>query len=202
MDIDYTKREIRFEKELNNLDNLTISFTSILNKLDIKYVIVSGYVSILFGRSRSSEDIDIIVDKLSFEKFKELWSNLYKDFECINTENVKEAYTDYLMNKNAIRFSKKKEYVPNIEVKFPDTNLSQLDLFALSQRKKVILNDNTLFISPLELQIPFKFFLGSEKDIEDALYLYEIFKNKIEIKLMHIFIRKLKIEELFNKYIK
>jgi len=202
MDIEHTKKFIKFEKELNALDKLAIDFTSILNKLEIRYVLVSGYVSILFGRSRSSEDIDIIIDKISFEQFQKLWEEIYKDFECIITENVKEAYTDYLINNNAIRFSRKKEYVPNIELKFPDTDLNKLDLPTLNERKKVILNGHTLFISPIELQISFKFFLGTEKDIEDALHLYEIFKNKINIELMHIFGRKLKIEELLNKYLR
>lgn len=36
-----------------------------------RYVLISGYVSILFGRNRSSEDIDMIVEKLDYEKFKE-----------------------------------------------------------------------------------------------------------------------------------
>lgn len=37
--------------------------------------------------------------------------------------------------------------------------------------KKVIINKKTLFISALELEIPYKLFLGSSKDIEDALHL-------------------------------
>jgi len=40
-------------------------------------------------------------------------------------------------------------------------------------------------ISPLELQIAFKLYLGSDKDIEDAAYLYEIFSahlSKFKIK--------------------
>ena len=59
MKLKFSKKKIEFRKELNDLDKFVIDFTSILNKLKIKYVIVSGYVAILFGRSRSSEDIDI-----------------------------------------------------------------------------------------------------------------------------------------------
>jgi len=50
MEIKYSNKGIEFEKELNSLDKFTIKFTSILNKLNINYVVVSGYVSILFGR--------------------------------------------------------------------------------------------------------------------------------------------------------
>jgi len=87
MEIRYSDKEIIFEKNLNDLDRFTMNFTSILNKLKINYVIVSGYVSILFGRNRGSEDIDLIVDKIIFERFKELWQELKKEFECAITEN-------------------------------------------------------------------------------------------------------------------
>ena len=52
MEIGFSKNKIEFKKELNALDRLTIQFTSIINGLKIKHVLVSGYVAILFGRSR------------------------------------------------------------------------------------------------------------------------------------------------------
>lgn len=63
MEIKVSKNRIKLNKELNDLDTFVIDFVKILDKSKIKYVLVSGYVSILFGRSRSSEDIDIIVKK-------------------------------------------------------------------------------------------------------------------------------------------
>lgn len=54
------KREILFKgKVLNNLDRFVLDFISILEKY-VGYVVVSGYVSILLGRSRSSEDVDFL----------------------------------------------------------------------------------------------------------------------------------------------
>lgn len=201
MEIDYTKDKVGLEKELNDLDEFVIDFTKILNKLQIKYVVVSGYVSILFGRSRSSEDIDLIIEKIPYEKFRILWESLKEKFECIITENPEDAYKEYLLQETSIRFSRKKKYVPNMEVKFPN-HLNEFDVVALKNKIEVILNNHKMFISPIELQISFKFFLGSEKDIEDALHLYEIFKNKIDINLINEFNRKLKIEELFKEYVK
>lgn len=86
-----------------------------------------------------------------------------------------------------------------MEVKFPK---NELDIWTLKNKKKVILNNEILFISPLELQIPFKLFLGSEKDIEDARYLYRLFKDKLNTGLLKEFNRKFNIEGLFNKYLK
>ncbi|MGI0038162.1 MAG: hypothetical protein ACRD99_07370 [Nitrososphaera sp.] len=58
MEIDVSDDLIKLDKELNDLDRLVIDFVAILNRCKINYVLVSGYVSIHFGRSRSSEDID------------------------------------------------------------------------------------------------------------------------------------------------
>ena len=58
-----------------------------------------------------------------------------------------------------------------------------------------------MFISSLELQIPFKLYLGSEKDIEDAKYLYNLFKDKIDLILLKEFNQKFKIQDKFNKYL-
>ena len=58
-----------------------------------------------------------------------------------------------------------------------------------------------MFISPIELQIAFKIYLGSEKNIEDAKHLYELFKDKLNIGLLKEFNRNLKIEKEFNEYL-
>lgn len=96
MEIDISDHEIILNKELNDLDNLTLDFIRILDENKIKYVLVSGYIAILFGRSRSSEDIDIIAEKISKEKFLVLWNALSKHFECINNKNPKDVYKIYL----------------------------------------------------------------------------------------------------------
>jgi len=161
MEIKITKEKIEFEKELNNLDMLVFDFVRALEGFDIEYVLVSGYVSILFGRSRSSEDIDIIVERIDQSLFNTLWNELSKKFECIITKDKNDAYKDYLLTGHSIRFSRKNEFIPNIEIKFPKV---ELDAWTLRNRKRVILNEQILYISPIELQIPFKLFLGSEKD--------------------------------------
>jgi hypothetical protein len=199
MEIKYSSEKIEFQKELNALDIFVLDFTSILDKLKIGYVLVSGYVSILFGRNRSSEDIDLIIEEIDLETFKKLWAELYADFECLNSEDMENAYNEYLMTKHSIRFSRKKEFIPNIEIKFQKTSF---DIWTLKNKKKVVLNGKIIFISPLEMQIPFKLYLGTEKDIEDAKYLFNLFKDKIDNQLLQEFNRKLKIEDLFIRYLR
>ena len=198
MDIKYSKDRIEFEKELNSLDKFVIDFCSILNKLKIKYVIMSGYVAILFGRNRSSEDIDMFIEEIDFNKFKSIWDELKENFSCVNTDDVEDAFYKYLKDINQIRFSRKDRYVPNIEMKFPKRDI---DHYILENRILVMLNKHMFFIANIEEQIAYKLYLGSEKDIEDAVYLYEIFKENINVSLLDHFCRKLNIEETAKKHL-
>ncbi len=198
MDIKYSKDRIEFEKELNSLDKFVIDFCSILNKLKIKYVIMSGYVAILFGRNRSSEDIDMFIEEIDFNKFKSIWDELKENFSCVNADDVEDAFYKYLKDINQIRFSRKDRYVPNIEMKFPKRDI---DHYILENRILVMLNKHMFFIANIEEQIAYKLYLGSEKDIEDAVYLYEIFKENINVSLLDHFCRKLNIEETAKKHL-
>ncbi|HUT00725.1 MAG TPA: hypothetical protein VMY59_10445 [Candidatus Thermoplasmatota archaeon] len=198
MKINISGKEIEFKKEQNKLDRFVIEFTSLLNRLQIRYVIVSGYIAILFGRSRTSEDVDIIVEKLDFKTFTTVWNTTSDDYYCINTNDAKEAYEDYLSSGISLRFAKKNTFIPNIEFKFPKTDL---DRWTARERKKVIINDHYFYIAPLELQISFKLHLGSEKDIEDARHLYKLFEETLDMTLIQEFNRKLKTQTLFQRYL-
>jgi len=44
--------------------------------------------------------------------------------------------------------------------------------------------------------------LGSQKDIEDARFLYNLFKENLDMPLLKEFNQKLKIEEVFNDYLR
>jgi len=199
MEFKYTDNYIGIKnKELSELDRFVKNFVRILEK-NFRYVIVSGYVAILFGRNRSSEDIDVFIQKKDFESFKNYWDEVSQRYECINTKIADKAYNDYLLKNIPIRFSKKNEFIPNFELKFPR---SELDKWTLSERKKVIVNDSNLYVSPLELEIPYKLYLGSDKDIEDARFLYKFFKDYLDRNLLKTFTQKLNTNKLFNRYIK
>jgi hypothetical protein len=77
-----------------------------------------------------------------------------------------------------------------MEVKFAKKAIEKI---ALNNPLDIIFGKKTLKISPIELQIAYKLYLGkagNEKDIEDARYLFRLFKNslnrqKINEWLMH-----------------
>lgn len=177
MEYNPEKKEIILDRELNKLDRFALDFTSILEK-HADYVIISGYVSILLGRSRATEDIDVFIKKISLEQFSELYKDLQrKDFECINAETPEEIFS-YLKDWLAIRFARKNAPIPNFEVKFPKRDV---DRETFNDFITVILPSGKLKISSLERQIAFKmYYLKSEKDIEDALHIEELFKNQLD----------------------
>jgi hypothetical protein len=199
MEIDVSDGRIVLNKELNDLDKLVIDFVSVLDKSNVNYVLISGYIAILFGRSRSSEDIDVIVERMPEGRFLALSEEITKSFDCIITTNPKNAYDNYLMQQASIRFARKGEFVPNMEFMFPKAQ--DLDNWVLNNRLEIILNGISLKISPIELQIPYKLFLGSSKDIEDARHLYMLLKDKLDKPLLAQFLIKLDKEGRFNKYL-
>jgi len=193
MEFEFKENEIKFERELSNLDELVIEFTKILEKQKIDYVIISGYIAILFGRSRNTEDVDLFIEEISFEKFNVFWKELYaKGFECIIESNPKEAYYGYLKNQTPLRFAVKGTFIPNFELKFPKTGI---DNYSLENKVKVKLNNEILYTSKMELQIAYKLYLGSDKDIEDAVHLWQEFKNSLNKELFKGFVKRLKVED-------
>ncbi|MFA4936234.1 MAG: hypothetical protein WC568_10410 [Candidatus Methanoperedens sp.] len=166
MDIEIKGENIYLKnKVVSKLDIFVVDFINILKKY-MDYVVVSGYVSILFGRSRGTEDIDILINKIDRDTFLKFHNELFGMLE----------------GKLAIRVAVKDNVIPNIEIKFIK---SQLDRISLKEHKVAQLDKYGINISPIELQIAFKLYLGSDKDIEDAAYLYEIFSaylSKFKIK--------------------
>jgi|SRR3989338_9363748 len=176
MEYEYKDNKITFDKELSVLDKAVIKFVKILDELGIEYVIISGYVAILFGRSRATEDVDFFIEPLNMHKFVELCSRIEKEYWFLNSSDINELFS-MLSDNLSIRAAEKGNVMPNYEVKFA---LRQHEVESLHQKIEVIVNGNTLFISCLEGQIAYKFKLGSEKDIEDALHLYEIFGKNLD----------------------
>lgn len=192
MELEFGEREIRMKnKVITELDKFVFDF---VNLLGIRYVIVSGYVAILFGRSRGTEDVDILIEPITQRKFLELYERVEKeDFYFMNSTNPDTVY-EMLVEGLAVRIAKKGMVIPNIELKFVK---NEIDRYSLDNRLRVVLGDNQvfrIFISPIELQIAYKLYLGSDKDIEDAIYLWEIFKESINKSELHHFMEKMNVE--------
>jgi hypothetical protein len=194
MEYNTLKKEIKLNRKISELDNFVIEFCKLLDK----YVLVSGYISILFGRSRATEDIDLLIPKMNLEDFKKLWKNIYdSEFECVNTSISKEAF-EIINDGHNIRFSRKGKPIPNMEFKLVQNEIHQ---YSFENKIKVIMRDHLLYISPLEMQIAYKLMLGkkgNKKDLEDAKHLYELFKEKLNNNELIKLIKELNAEKEFK----
>ena len=175
--MEFNGKKIRLDRELSELDKFAISFLSILEK-HISYVVISGYVSILLGRTRATDDIDVFIKHISGEKFSNLYTELKENgFWCLNAEDEAELYS-FLEDKLAIRFARQGLATPNFEIKFPKDSLDEQ---AFENTITVVTKQGRIIISNLERQVAFKrYYLQSDKDKEDALHIEELFKDKID----------------------
>jgi len=160
------------------LDEFVEDFTKTLEK-HCKYVIVSGFVAIAHGRSRGTEDIDVIIERISREKFSSLFRDLIKGgFECVQPGKAEEIYEQYLMDNNSIRFVKKGKFVPEMELKLAK---DALDEYQIKTRTKLPLTGLDVYFASIEGNIAFKEeFLKSDKDLEDAKHLRIIYSEKLD----------------------
>ncbi|MBI2103110.1 hypothetical protein HYT55_04675 [Candidatus Woesearchaeota archaeon] len=165
-------KTIILDRELSELDQIVLRFVHILEK-HVPYVLISGYVSILFGRPRTTEDVDLFIAPMSKEQFQALYDDLLSNgFWSIISDDVSELYSQ-LQDKLSIRFAEKGKVLPNMEVKFVR---DVLDRITLQGKVKVITKEGDLFVGNIEQQIAYKkFVLMSQKDLEDARHLQHLF---------------------------
>ncbi|MBU0466697.1 MAG: hypothetical protein KJ718_05540 [Nanoarchaeota archaeon] len=179
------------------LDEFAEDFCRVIEKY-VVYIVCSGFVAIAHGRTRGTEDIDMIIEKIPKEKFVKMHDELREGgFVCIQSEEPEKIYVDYLERGNSVRYVRDEEgfFPPEMEIKFPK---DELDEEQLKERVKLPLTGVDVYFSSIESNIAFKEeYLGSEKDLEDAKHLRIIYEGKIneeKIKDLKERIRKIRYE--------
>lgn len=162
------------------IDRLALDFCAVLERHAVKYAIVGGYVAILLGRPRESDDVDIIAREVSADEFGPLHERLVETFDCHAAGRARELYLDYLAagaESTALRYARRGSFVPNVEFKF---GRKTLDHRALARRVPVELNGQRIFVGPLELQIAYKLYMRGPKDFEDARWIYRVARESLD----------------------
>ena len=166
-------------RELTKLDMFVKDFLSVL-KNHSEYLVVSGFVSISTGRTRGTEDVDVLFSKLDKEKFSMLFNELIKNkFWCYQGDTSDEVFS-YVEAGESIRFAKDGEMFPNIEF-IPVNESKKAKYFELTHPQKIRIQDFEFNIPPIEFEILYKeIVLASKKDIEDARHLRVFFSDIIK----------------------
>jgi len=190
------KREI---DDKTILDKFAEDFTKVLEK-HCKYIIVSGFVAIAHGRSRGTEDIDIIIEKILLGRFVEMHKELIKEgFECMQSDKAEVIYNDYLSKEASVRYVRKSEgyFPPEAELKLAKDSLDEEQL---KTRTKLPLTGLDVYFSSIEMNIAFKEeLLKTKKDMEDANHLRIVYKEQINENRIEEIKKKIKALRMKNQ---
>lgn len=169
-------KTIVLKRELTELDKFVQQFLSILI-LYSDYLLVSGYVSISTGRTRGTEDVDILIPIMKKSNFIQLFNALRDNgFWCYQSDTAEEVY-EYHQELLNIRFARRREMFPNMEV-IPINSSRRAKFFEFKHPLKMRMGGFEFKVPPLEFEILYKErILKSEKDIADAKHLRTVFAD-------------------------
>lgn len=186
------------ERKIDNrtvLDKFAEEFCEVVENHS-KYIICSGFVAIAHGRSRGTEDIDMIIEQLSQEKFTKLHKDLIdKGFVCIQSDDSETIFR-YLEKGISVRYTYKNEgYFPSeMEIKFAK---DELDKDQIKEKSKLPLTNLNIYFSSIEGNIAFKEeLLKSDKNIEDARHLRIIYEENLDEDKIDFIKKKIRKEKL------
>ncbi|MBD3203255.1 hypothetical protein GF327_03105 [Candidatus Woesearchaeota archaeon] len=160
---------------------MALEYYEILLKKHTDYLVVSGYVSISTGRTRGTENIDIICPIIDKIKFQELFSDLDNNkFWCYQGDKAQEVYNQYFSSLTTIRFAKENQIFPNIKL-IPFKKTDKIKSFEFNHPQKIIIEDFEFKIPQIEFEIAYKEkVLKGKKDISDAKHLRIFFSDIIK----------------------
>lgn len=170
---------IVINRDLTELDLFVKEFLQVLEKYS-DYLIVSGFVSISTGRTRGTEDIDILVPVMDKGKFRKFFRELEDHgFWCYQGDSIEEVYP-YIEGMHNVRFARIKEVFPNIEF-VPINESRKAKFFEFKHPQEVKVKDFKFKIPPIEFEILYKeLVLKGKKDIADAKHLRTFFSDLIK----------------------
>jgi hypothetical protein len=167
---------IVINRDFTELDRFVKDFLDIISK-HCRHLIVSGFVSISSGRTRGTEDVDVLIPKLPAPLFQKLFDDLLeKGFWCYQGDTADGVYT-YIQDLSSIRFARVNEMFPNMEV-IPVTEDRKAKFFELMNPQKMKIGSLECNIPPIEFEILYKeLILAGKKDMDDALHLRNFYKD-------------------------
>ena len=183
------------DREPNQLDELAIGFSQILDQLGIEHVYVAGYVSILAGRARSTEDVDVLIEPLDEATATEVATTLTTAGYWGPVMPL-DSLHEMLTNGDPIWVAPADQVTPHLEVKHAR---DKFDRAWLSDAITAEIGDDSIPIGPLELQIAYKLSLGSQKDIEDAVHLYTLFAETLRMSRLEVWVQRLDVESEYER---
>lgn len=183
------------DRPRNELDELAISFSTLLSRLDIGHVFIAGYVAILTGRARATDDIDVLIEPCPENEIEQLVEELETSGYWGPAMPLTEMYGNLTAGTN-IWVAPSGQMTPHLEVKFPS---DEFDRASISNAIDAHIAGETIPVGPLELQIAYKLYLGGQKDLEDAAHLYLLFRESLSTTALESWVDDLGVTEQYAR---
>lgn len=193
--IEFDDGELVVEREPNELDTLAIEFTRILDDLDIRHVYVAGYVAILTGRPRTTQDVDVLLERLDESRTERLVEELREAGMWGPAMPLDDMY-EMLANGDNIWVAPEEQVIPHVEAKFVRDETGRA---ALQNAVTARIATAAIPVGPLELEIAYKLYLASRKDFEDAVHLFTLFEESLRTEELERWVRKLGVESDYER---
>lgn len=183
------------DRSPSTLDELAIDFSSILAEHGVDHVFVAGYVAILTGRARSTQDIDVIVERMDGQTIDAVVDRLENCGYWGPAMPLSEMAGN-LASETNIWVARDGDIAPHLEVKYAT---DRFDRASLENSITAEIGESTIPIGPLELQIAYKLYLGAQKDFEDAVHLYRLFEETLSIPALEDWVETLEVESSYER---
>lgn len=183
------------ERAPNRLDELAIEFSELLDEFGIEHVYVAGYVTILAGRARATEVIDVLIETIDAETASELARELTES-GFWGPAMPLSSMNEMMEHGGNIWVARDETITPHLEVKVVR---DEFDRASLENAMTARIGDSTIPIGPLELQIAYKLYLGAQKDIEDAVHLYTLFEETLSVARLETWVTRLGVEDDYEQ---
>jgi hypothetical protein len=198
--MDFEDGVLVIDRELSEFDRRAFAFFDLLDEIGIDYLVVSGYLLLLTGRQRMTEDVDLILSVRTTDRLDELATRLGEAGYVANPpplDRLPEFIEDGHVGVHA-----EGARVPTFDLSLGETQLER-DAFADSLSVEV--SGKTLQVTPFEQQIAYKLSMlydptdHTAMDFLDALHLYRLFEDHLDMDSLRSYTQRLNAAEALDE---
>lgn len=198
--MDFEDGVLVIDRKLTEFDRRAFAFLDLLDEVGIDYLVVSGYFLLLTGRQRMTEDVDLILSLQTTDRLDELATRLAEEGYVANPPPL-DRLSEFI-EEGHVGVHAEGTRVPTFDLSLGDTAIER-DAFADSL--SVDVDGQTLQVTPVEQQIAYKLSMlydpsdHTAMDFLDALHLYRVFEDHIDMDSLRRYVQRLNAEEALDE---
>jgi hypothetical protein len=176
-----------------NIEETLLTVTKYFDEKEIPYVVIGGFAAIVWGRVRTTYDIDIIIDhtKIDVRRFIQFLTSkgLSTEEYELTQAFIEQSYsTIFIMEKPFYRIDLRGIY-------------STEDREAISTARIVNYKGQSIYFSSPENLIAHKLKYGSDRDLEDAEVVFLAQKASLNMDYLYSLCKRLNVTEKLDQFL-